>query len=158
MGTENRAAWAVADVAIAALSAPDGTASLMTCVLEALRTALGADVAGFYEHQQAGFSLPLYLSPADVWQRIPYGRTPTALAASMHPGVRHLLSNRPVLPFSLTDVVSERVVDFRARPFDAAGLGAQLSTRPARTGLGPGDDALGVDPRSCGSRFHRQRP
>lgn len=81
----------------------------MTRVLEAVRTAIGADVAGFYEHQRDGYSLPMFLSPADVWLRIPYGRIPTAIATSLHPGVRHLVANRPVLPFSLTDVVSERV-------------------------------------------------
>lgn len=108
MGTDNRAASAVADVAVAALSAPDGDASLMTSVLESFRMAMGADTAGFYEHAVGGFSLPLYLTPNDVWARIPYGRAPTALVVSGHPGIRHLLDRRPTKPFSLTDVVSER--------------------------------------------------
>lgn len=109
MWVDNRAASAVAEVAVAALSTPSGTAALMQGVLEAVRTAIGADTAGFFEHQYQGFSLPLFLSPADVWQRIPYARIPTTLAASVHPGVQHLVTNRPGKPFLLTDVVSERV-------------------------------------------------
>lgn len=108
MGTENRVAAAVSEVAVAALSAPGGDASLMADVLESVRVTIGADAAGFYEHQADGFSVPLFLSPADVWQRIPFGRAPTALVASAHPGIQHLLNSRPTLPFALTDVVSER--------------------------------------------------
>lgn len=109
MRINNPAASAVAEVAVAALSTPYGIAPLMTSVLQAVRTAIGADTAGFYEHQFQGFSLPLFLSPADVWQRIPYSRIPTTSAASAHPGVHHLVKNRPSMPFALTDVVSERV-------------------------------------------------
>lgn len=108
MGTTNRIAAAVSDVAVAALTAPEGVAQMMSSVLESVRVTMRADAAGFYEHQVDGFSLPLFLSPADVWQRIPFGRAPTAVMASAHPGIMYLLTNRPTKPYALTDVVSER--------------------------------------------------
>lgn len=108
MVTENRVAGAVSEVAVAALSAPGGDGPLMADVLESVRDTVGTDTAGFYEHQADGFSLPLYLSPADVWHRIPFGRAPTGLVASAHPGIRHLLEHRPTTPYALTDLVSER--------------------------------------------------
>lgn len=97
---------AVVDVAVAALTAPAGDALLMGAVLEATRIALDADTAGFYEHEAGGFSQPLYLAPEDAWGRIPFGRAPTQAVASAHPGIRHLLENRPTGPYALTDVVS----------------------------------------------------
>lgn len=108
MSVTNRAASAVTEVAVAALTATAGTDGLMDSVLDAVRLAMDADTAGFYEHQVDGFTTPLFLSPGDVWHRIPFGRVPTSLVATAHPGIGHLLDHRPNRSFALTDVVAER--------------------------------------------------
>ena len=108
MSATDRATAAVTEVAVAALAVAPGDDTLMDSVLEAVRVAMGADTAGFYEHEAEGFSLPQFLSPADVWQRIPFGRAPTSLLVSLHPGICHLITNRPSRPFSVTDLISER--------------------------------------------------
>jgi DNA-binding CsgD family transcriptional regulator len=108
MSAINRAAAAVTEVAIAAITGTTGTAALMDNVLDAVRIAMDADTAGFYEHQVHGFTTPLFLSPSDVWDRIPYGRVPTARVITVHPGIRHLLDHRPSQSFALTDIVTER--------------------------------------------------
>lgn len=108
MSETNRVTSAVTEVAVAALTVAAGDDTLMDSVLDAVRVAMNADTAGFFEHEANGFTTPLFLSPYDVWQRIPYGRVPTPLVVTAHPGVRHLLQHRPSHPFALTDVVAER--------------------------------------------------
>ena len=108
MTATDRATAAVTEVAVAALAIAPGDDTLMDSVLEAVRVAMAADTAGFYEHEADGFTMPLFLSPVDVWQRIPYRRAPTSLIASLHPGIRHLVANRPSRPYAVTDLVSER--------------------------------------------------
>lgn len=108
MGVINRAAAAVSEVAIVALTAGTGDDTLMDSILDAVRVAMNADTAGFYEHQVNGLTTPLHVSPVDVWHRIPFGRVPTSLAVAAHPGIRHLIDHRPSQPFALTDVVTER--------------------------------------------------
>ena len=108
MSVTDRATAAVTEVAVAALAVAPGDETLMDSVLEAVRLAMAADTAGFYEHDADGFSLPLFLDPADVWQRIPFGRAPTALLTTLHPGIGHLVTNRPSRPYAVTDLVSER--------------------------------------------------
>jgi DNA-binding CsgD family transcriptional regulator len=107
VGVEGRALAAVSDVAVAALSQDVGV-DPMPVVLAAASRAIGADAAGFYEHQAGGWTTPLYLNPDEVWDRAPFGRVPTAAIASLHPGIRHTVIRRPTAPFALTDVIAER--------------------------------------------------
>jgi DNA-binding CsgD family transcriptional regulator len=108
MTATDRATAAVTEVAVAALAVAPGDESLMDSVLDAVRVAMSADTAGFYEHEAGGFTMPHFLSPVDVWRLIPYGRAPTSLIASLHPGIQHLVANRPSRPYAVTDLVSER--------------------------------------------------
>lgn len=95
------------EVAIAALSAQPGTDPLHT-VLPALRTSVGADAAGYYEHVPYGWTTTVHVSPEEIWQMLPFARAPTQVAARLHPGIRHLLAAATVAPFAITDIVSER--------------------------------------------------
>ena len=108
MSAVDRATAAVTAVAVAALAVAPGDDSLMDSVLDAARVAMCADTAGFYEHEAGGFTLPHFLSPVDVWLRVPYFRVPTSLIVTLHPGISHLVANRPSRPFAVTDLVSER--------------------------------------------------
>ncbi|MDX6244701.1 MAG: hypothetical protein QOE76_2424 [Frankiales bacterium] len=106
MGRVSRASNAVAEVAVAALMAPVGV-SAVAVTLEHLRAVMGADTAGFYLHERGGSSLAVDLSPDDVWRRVPFVEAPTALAARLHPGIRHLLRPGTLHPFSITDLIPQ---------------------------------------------------
>ena len=108
MSATARATAAVTEVAVAAMAVAPGDDTLMDSVLDAVRVAMDADTAGFYEHEAEGFTLPLFLSPADVWQRLPFGRAPTSFIVTLHPGIRHLVTNQPSRPYAVTDLMSER--------------------------------------------------
>jgi DNA-binding CsgD family transcriptional regulator len=103
----DRAAKAIADVAGAALSAPVGADPIVP-ILDAMQDSVGADAVGFYGHDRGGWSMPVAIRPAEVWQRIPFDRIPTSAVAAMHPGIDHLVSHRVNRPYGVTDVVSER--------------------------------------------------
>jgi DNA-binding CsgD family transcriptional regulator len=77
----------VSDVAVAALSCHGGC-NVVGPVLEALRRAVGADVAGYFQHDWAGRTTALYITPADFWARVP--KRPSGLR-----------------PFTLTELTSE---------------------------------------------------
>jgi len=98
---------AVLEVAIAALSAQPRPDPLHT-VLPALRTSVGADAAGYYEHVPYGWTTTVHVSPDEIWQKLPFAQAPTQVAARLHPGIRHLLATATVSPFAVTDIVSER--------------------------------------------------
>ena len=99
---------AVLEVAIAALSAPPETDPVQA-VLPALRRSVGADAAGYYEHDPYGWSTTVHISPVEIWGKLPFTRAPTAFATRLHPGINHLLTTRAVAPFTVTDIVPERV-------------------------------------------------
>ena len=98
---------AVLEVAIAALSLQPGTDPLHS-VLPALRTSLGADAAGYYEHVPYGWTTTVHVSPNEIWRKLPFTQAPTRVAARLHPGIRHLLATATSAPFAITDIVSER--------------------------------------------------
>lgn len=83
-------------------------AALIDHVLQTLLTQVGGDAAGLWEHVRGGWSTPLFVTPTDVWRRLPYGRTLTSEAAKIHPGVRHCLEVRPTTPFTVTDLITDR--------------------------------------------------
>ena len=107
MGRPGRAATAVAEVAVAAMSAPP-VVNAMHVTLDCLREVMAADTAGFYIHERTGQTTALYLTPAEIWQLVPFKTMPTSLAVRVHPGVRHLLRQATLQPFTLTDVVTQR--------------------------------------------------
>lgn len=82
--------------------------AMMLDVLDTVRRGVGADVAGFYEHERDGESYACFLDPEPTWQIVPFVRTPTAPVATAHPGIGHFLAHDPVRPFAITDVISER--------------------------------------------------
>ncbi len=83
-------------------------AGLIDQVLQALLVGVGGDAAGLWEHVRGGWSTPLFVTPTDVWRRLPYGRTLTSEAARIHPGVRHCLEMHPSAPFTVTDLITDR--------------------------------------------------
>lgn len=108
MGSVSRAAGAVSDVAIAALSCAPGE-DVVGPVLQAFQAAVGADVAGYYAHQWTGWTTALAITPAAYWLRIPNAHLPTREAAAVHPGIRLCVAHPYGLPpFTLTDLISER--------------------------------------------------
>lgn len=108
MSRGTRAAEAVTEVAYAAFSAPYGEDGLPH-VLSIAQSLVGADLGGFYIHEVGGWTAPVYITPEAGWKIIPFERISTVDAAAFHPGVRHLIAARPDFPFSVTDVVPERV-------------------------------------------------
>jgi DNA-binding CsgD family transcriptional regulator len=107
VGRVPRAASAVAEVAVAALSAPVEVSSVLV-TLDRLRSVIGADAAGFYLHERGGSSIAVHLSPDDLWHRVPFVRAPTRLVAGLHPGIRHLLRPSTLQPFTVTDLMPHR--------------------------------------------------
>lgn len=113
-----RARDAVTDVVLSSLSAAGSRSATVavhtdghapTVVDHALVTLLeqvGGDAAGFWEHVRGGWSTPLFVTPTEVWRRLPYGRTLTTEAAKIHPGIRHCLEAHPSEPFTVTDLVT----------------------------------------------------
>lgn len=113
-----RARTAVTDIALSALAAmqppthhhpagPHQVAPLVDSVLQSFLRAVGGDAAGFWEHIRGGWSTPLFVTPPQVWQRLPYRRTLTSDAARIHPGVQHCLEACPTSPFTVTDLLPE---------------------------------------------------
>ncbi|WP_426561847.1 response regulator transcription factor [Angustibacter sp. McL0619] len=108
MGSLNRTTSAVLDVATAALQGPPST-DVVGPVLQALRSTIGADVAGYYRHEWFGWTTALRIVPDEMWQHIPHGHLPTAEAGAMHAGIQFLVTHRgPCEPFAITDLVPER--------------------------------------------------
>lgn len=104
---EGDAVRAVTKVALAAMGAHPGVDGVTSVLVEVQRT-IGADTAGFYSHEWRGFSTPVAIAPNDVWRLLPFGRMPTSQAIAVHPGIRHLVVERPSDSFAVTDIVSER--------------------------------------------------
>ena len=107
-GTDGRAARAVVDVAFAAFSdgiGPDAA----TSVLATAQRSIGADIGGFYSHEWRGWTTPLSVTPTAARRIIPYERVPTSFALPLHPGIRHLVRDRPTDPFRITDLVPDHV-------------------------------------------------
>jgi len=104
----DRVSQAISDVAVAALSEPPGAPLLRPALVE-LGRAFGADAVGYYVHEWQGWTTAVSIAPDDVWPRVPNAHMPTALAAALHPGIRHLVTHPAVpVPFTITDLVSER--------------------------------------------------
>jgi DNA-binding CsgD family transcriptional regulator len=103
-----RAVEAVTAVAFAAISESSGPDPGLA-VLAAVQAAIGADIGGFYSHEWRGWTTPLQVTPSEARPLIPYERVPTAFALPMHPAIRHLVQQRPVDPFRITDLVADRV-------------------------------------------------
>jgi DNA-binding CsgD family transcriptional regulator len=95
-------------VAYAAISARAGLDPAGP-VLQRVREVMRADSAGFYEHEWTGESTALHIDPVEVWRIIPFVYMPTARAAALNPGIRHLIAVRPIDPFAVTDVISTRL-------------------------------------------------
>jgi DNA-binding CsgD family transcriptional regulator len=108
VGRNGRAWAAVADVAYAAVSAPIGLDPAGP-VLQRVREVMRSDSAGFYAHEWNGASTAVHIDPPEVWRIIPFARMPTVQAASLNPGIRHLITVRGSDPFALTDLISERL-------------------------------------------------
>ncbi len=112
-----RARAAITDVAYTAFStgAAAGVGAhapgldLMTNVLQAYSDAVGGDAAAIYEHVRDGWTTPWFILPADVWPKMPHTRLPTRQAATIHPGIRHALDAAPTGPFTITDLMPQRV-------------------------------------------------
>jgi DNA-binding CsgD family transcriptional regulator len=102
--------------------------SAVAVTLEHLRAVMGADTAGFYLHERGGSSLAVDLSPDDVWRRVPFVEAPTALAARLHPGIRHLLRPGTLHPFSISDTVLGLFADGLTSTGAAYRLGAAPRT------------------------------
>ncbi len=104
----DRVAQAISDVAVAALSEPPGGPLVPSALVELVRT-FGADAAGYYVHEWQGWTTALDIAPDDVWLRVPNPHMPTAQAAAVHPGIRHIVTHPDQLtPFTLTDLITER--------------------------------------------------
>jgi len=123
--TSQRAREAVTDAVLSSLSARGNRfatevhcqihiSQLVDQVLETFLAGVGGDAAGLWEHVRGGWSTPLFVTPTDVWRRLPYGKTVTSDAAKIHPGVRHCLEMHPTAPFTITDLVTDRVWDTSA--------------------------------------------
>jgi hypothetical protein len=99
---------------------------------------------------------------------VPYDRIPTSHAASLHPGIRHLVTNHPATPFALTDVLSERAwwdseLHSRMRPdwgknyqFCIPVRAAAGPTTPVVWTLGREHTDVGSSPHSPTSRVVQQ--
>ena len=108
VGRAGMATAAVAAVAYAAISAPAGLDPAGP-VLGLVREVMRADSAGFYTHEWKGLSTAVHIEPSEVWRIVPIISMPTATAAALNPGIRHLVSVRESYPFAVTDVVPVRV-------------------------------------------------
>jgi DNA-binding CsgD family transcriptional regulator len=86
-------------------SGPD----VATTALTAAQAAIGAEISGYYSHEWHGWTTPLRVMPSRARSIIPYERVPTSFALPMHPGIRHLVRDRPFDPFRITDLVPDRV-------------------------------------------------
>ncbi len=114
-----RAREAVTEVVLSSLRSPAGIAAdrnrisgaggaaVVDDVLATVLATVGGDASGLWEHVRDGWSTPQFVTPSDVWGRLPYGRTLTRDAARIHPGVRHCLEAHPSAPFTVTDLVPD---------------------------------------------------
>ena len=105
-----RAREAVTEVVLSSLRSPAGIAAdrnrisgagdaaVVDDVLSTVLATVGGDASGLWEHVRDGWSTPQFVTPSDVWGRLPYGRTLTRDAARIHPGVRHCLEAHPSPP------------------------------------------------------------
>jgi DNA-binding CsgD family transcriptional regulator len=116
-----RAAKAVADVAVEALSAPPGS-EVVLLVADELARVLDVDAVALTEHQWRGWSDLRIVRPSAAWSRLQWRRLPTQELAEIHPAVAYLAAHPVMEPFALTDVVT--MSEWLSSPFMAANRSA----------------------------------
>lgn len=102
----SRAAQAVADVAVQALSAPSGTDATPQIAEELVRL-LHVDGVVLGEHVWRSWSYVRLAAPATTWEKLPMRRAPTQELAKIHPGVAFMAEHPVTEPIVITDVVAE---------------------------------------------------